>query len=121
MLLVNVLAGPAFDAGFAKAIMWTGSFLVVFGLMMTSIARQYWQFVLAQGLAVGIGFGLLFLPSVAIIPQYFKEHRALANGIVASSAGVGTSTMGVFFLGSSVDSEYTFFRWNNFPHHILPT
>ena len=36
-----------------------------------SICKEYWQFVLAQGIVCGIGFGLLFTPSIAIIPQYF--------------------------------------------------
>jgi hypothetical protein len=38
-------------------------------MMMTSICREYWQVVLAQGLVVGIGAGCMLLPSVAVMPQ----------------------------------------------------
>ena len=44
---------------------------------------------LAQGLIVGLGFGCLFVPSVAIIPGYFSKKRALAVGIAASGSSVG--------------------------------
>ncbi len=63
--------------------------MVVFGYMMTSLASQYYQIMLAQGLCVGIGTGCLFVPSVALLPQYFKKKRALANGIAATGASIG--------------------------------
>ena len=57
--------------------------------MMTSLCTQYWQTMLAQGVVVGIGNGCLFVPSVAIIPQYFTSKKSLANGIAASGASFG--------------------------------
>lgn len=56
---------------------------------MTSLATRYWQIMLAQGLCVGLGAGCLFVPSVAILPQYFQKRRALANGIAASGSSIG--------------------------------
>jgi len=89
LVFIGVLTGPAYDAGYFKAIIWTGSFLVVFGYMMTSLCTRYWQVMLAQGLVVGVGSGCLFVPSAAIIPQYFLKKRALANGISASGSALG--------------------------------
>ncbi|EMC98162.1 hypothetical protein BAUCODRAFT_137947 [Baudoinia panamericana UAMH 10762] len=85
----TIFAGPLFDRGYVRLLVWTGSFLVVFGLMMTSLCNQYWQIMLAQGLCMGIGAGGLFITSVAIIPQYFTTKRAFAIGIAASGSSLG--------------------------------
>jgi len=66
-----------------------GSATAVFGMMMTSICKEYWQVVLAQGVVTGIGMGAMYLPSVAIMPQYFKTRRAFATGIAASGSSFG--------------------------------
>lgn len=57
--------------------------------MMTSLCREYWQVVLAQGIVVGLGNGFLWVPSVAILPQYFTTRKSLANGIAAAGSSCG--------------------------------
>lgn len=69
--------------------MIAGTFLTVFGMMMTSICKEYWQLVLTQGLIVGVGAGCMLLPSVAVFPQYFTKRRALATGIAAAGSSLG--------------------------------
>jgi MFS family permease len=39
-----------------------GTFLHIFGLMMTSISTEYYQFFLAQGVCSAIGCSFLFYP-----------------------------------------------------------
>ncbi|KAK1757842.1 putative major facilitator superfamily transporter protein [Echria macrotheca] len=85
LLLVGIVSGPLFDAGYFQAMMRTGLFMVIFGLFMTSICKAYWQFLLAQGFCIGIGMGLLFLPATGVLSQYFARHRSLVIGV--SSAG----------------------------------
>lgn len=85
----TVFAGPVFDAGHARVLVVTGSFLVVLGFFMTSLCSTYWQLMLAQGLCVGIGNGCLFLPAIAIIPSYFTTKKAFAMGIAASGSSLG--------------------------------
>ncbi|PKK41920.1 hypothetical protein CI102_14505 [Trichoderma harzianum] len=68
LMSVGVITGPLFDLGYFP-------FLVPFGSFM--------------GLCVGIGTGCLFVPSVALLPQYFRQKRALANGIAATGASIG--------------------------------
>jgi len=88
-LIVGVATGPIYDAGYFQTLVWTGSILVVFGIMMTSLCTQYWEVMLAQGICVGLGSGCLFIPSVAILPQYFTTKKAFANGIAASGSSLG--------------------------------
>jgi MFS family permease len=91
MLLVigGFVTGPIFDAGYLRAMVLTGSFASVFGMMMTSICKEYWQVMLTQGLVVGFGSGCMLLPSVAIMPQYFTNRRAFATGIAAAGSSIG--------------------------------
>lgn len=56
---------------------------------MTSLCRQYWQAILAQGLVTGLGYACIFIPSLAIIPLYFDKRRALALGVAASGSSFG--------------------------------
>ncbi|KAH5760898.1 hypothetical protein HBI16_185250 [Parastagonospora nodorum] len=66
-----------------------GSFLHVFGLMMTSISHEYYQIFLAQSVASAAGCSFLFFPTLAAIGQYFSKHRALALGIAVSGSSIG--------------------------------
>ncbi|KAJ3495488.1 hypothetical protein NLG97_g3359 [Lecanicillium saksenae] len=59
------LTGTLYDSGYFRHMMWVGTFMMVFGLMMTSLANKYWQFILAQSLCVGGGMGLLALGALA--------------------------------------------------------
>jgi MFS family permease len=93
LLIIGVITGPLYDAGYFRPLVFTGSFLVVFGMMMTSLCAAYWQVILAQGLCVGIGSGCLFIPSVAIVSTYFSTKKALATGIAAS----GSSIAGIIY------------------------
>lgn len=47
------------------------------------------QVFLAQGVGVGLGVGLLFLPSLSIVSHHFRARRAIATGIVVSGASCG--------------------------------
>jgi MFS family permease len=94
LFLVGVLVGPIFDKGYLKSLIATGLFLVVFGLMMTSLSTRYWQVFLAHGVTVGIGCAFLFLPSIAIVATYFTSRRAIATGITASGGSIGKLSPG---------------------------
>lgn len=89
LLFVGAATGPLFDAGYTRYLLLFGWLMIPLGLMMTSISSQFWHFLLAQGFCVGLGCSSIFIPSVAILPQYFKRKRAFANGIAATGSGVG--------------------------------
>lgn len=89
LLIVGVITGPVYDAGYFKPLLWTGSFLIVFGHMMLSLCTQYYQVLLAQAFCIGIGAGCLFIPSVAILSTYFNSKLAAATGLAASGSSLG--------------------------------
>ncbi len=84
-----IIFGPVYDRGYPRLLAVSGSFLVVFGLMMTSLCTQYWQLILAQGVCVGLGGGCIFITAVATVGVYFTRRRALAIGIAASGSSLG--------------------------------
>ena len=86
---VGFFTGPLFDQGYLRSLLISGTFCLVFGMMMTSLCREYWHLVLAQGLVVGLGCGLVFVPAIAVLPTYFSSKRALTLGIGASGSSLG--------------------------------
>lgn len=87
--VMGLVAGPIYDRGYLRHLLVTGSFLVVFGLMMLSLCKEYWQALLSQAFCVGIGAGLLFVPTVSVIPTYFTTQIGLAIGIASSGSSLG--------------------------------
>ncbi|KAI9743215.1 MAG: hypothetical protein M1818_003061 [Claussenomyces sp. TS43310] len=85
--------GPLFGrllAAFgATAIMIPCSVLCVFALCMTSLCKEYYQIILAQGLCFGFGAGGVFTTAVVCAGQWFERRRGLAMGITISGASIG--------------------------------
>lgn len=94
LMLLGPIAGTLYDAGYFRQLLIGGLFLIIFGQFMTSLAREYYQVVLAQGLCAGTGMGLTFLPTTAILSQYFSGGRlALVLGLASS----GSPMAGIIF------------------------
>ena len=89
LFIVGAATGPIYDAGHLRQLLVVGTFMTVFGMMMTSICKTYWQVFLAQGITVGIGNGCLFLSSVVIVSQYFTTKKAIATGIASLGSSLG--------------------------------
>lgn len=103
-------AGKLFDAGYFHHIQIAGALLFVFScvyylrtepyelmtlihnrLFMLSLVdiSKYYQIFLSQGVGVGIGCGLMFLPALSIQAHHWKKRRALAMGIVLTGSSFG--------------------------------
>ena len=67
MLFVSPLSGRLFDLYGPRLPIAIGTFLHVFGLMMTSLSTKYYQFVLSQSVCSGIGASLIFTPVIAAV------------------------------------------------------
>lgn len=51
--------GRAFDLYGPRPIMTLGTATLVFSVMMTSISKQYYQYILSQGILFGLGVGMM--------------------------------------------------------------
>ena len=93
VVIVGVVAGPLFDQGYIRALMATGCFLIVCGMMMLSFCKTYYQIILAQGICVGLGAGLVYIPTLAIISTQFTTKRPFAIGCASSGSSIGWSKL----------------------------
>jgi hypothetical protein len=68
---------------------YAGSIGMVFCIMMISLCHSFWQFLLSQGVLLGICMALATWPMVALVGQYFKRSRAAATGFVVAGSSLG--------------------------------
>lgn len=95
----GIVFGPVYDQGYVRWMITAGTFLVVLGFMMTSISKQYYQVLLAQGFCIGIGTSCLYIPAIALVPAYFTTRRALAMGVAAVGSSLGATVYPLLFEG----------------------
>ncbi|KAH8171054.1 major facilitator superfamily protein [Sarocladium implicatum] len=84
----GMLGGPLFDR-YGAWVIRPAAILYVFSMMMLSLCKEYWQFMLVQGILMGVVMGLLQFPAFAAVSQYFDKKRAAALGIVVSGSSIG--------------------------------
>lgn len=89
MFLGGSWVGRLYDNYGPRYIVLIGSFLHVFGLMMASISKEYYQFLLSQGVCSAIGASMVFYPAFNCVTTWFFKRRALGFGIAASGSSLG--------------------------------
>jgi len=94
LILGGVVTGPIYDAGYVREMICAGTVLTVFGVMMLSLATEYYQIMLTQGVAVGIGSGIVYPPSITLVAATFGSKY---RGLAVSFATCGTTIGGIVF------------------------
>ena len=69
--------------------MLAGSCMFGGGFIAASFASRIWHLYLSQGALVGLGVGFIYVPSIAVLSQWFAKKRSLANGISSAGSGIG--------------------------------
>ncbi|KAE8328052.1 major facilitator superfamily domain-containing protein [Aspergillus sergii] len=89
LLVLGLITGPLYDAGYFYHLLSSGSFMIVLGQIMLSLSKKWYQVLLSQGFCIGIGTGLILIPGVAVLSTYFSTKLALADGVAAAGSGLG--------------------------------
>ncbi|EGD86754.1 hypothetical protein H112_05263 [Trichophyton rubrum D6] len=89
IFMIGTFSGRAIDAGYYRTILVAGLFLQILEVFMTSVAQEYWQIFLAQGVCQGIGNGLIYTPTVSLVSTYFSKRRAMAMAITSGGGATG--------------------------------
>uniref|UniRef100_A0A060TIU0 ARAD1D49390p n=1 Tax=Blastobotrys adeninivorans TaxID=409370 RepID=A0A060TIU0_BLAAD len=89
LFFIGTFSGRLTDAGYFKILLVSGVIIQLVGIFMTSLCKEYYQIILAQGVCVGIGNGLTFCPTISVVAPYFDRKRGLAMAVVAAGSGTG--------------------------------
>ncbi|CAG8942994.1 unnamed protein product [Penicillium salamii] len=109
-LAAGAVGGPLFDR-YGAWVIRPAAVLYVFALMMTSLCEQYWQFMLAQGVLLGISMGFLQFPSMAAVMQYFDKNIAAALGAAVAGSSIGGVVIPIA-LSKMLNSTSLGFGWS---------
>ncbi|KAL7938906.1 major facilitator superfamily domain-containing protein [Trichoderma chlorosporum] len=89
LFLGGAVVGPIFDKYGSRALMFSGTAVCLLSFICSSFATQFYQYLLAQGILLGVGNALLFYPATGAISEWFNHKRGLALGIALSGSSVG--------------------------------
>ncbi|KAL0830433.1 hypothetical protein ABMA28_002604 [Loxostege sticticalis] len=91
---VYLAAGPIVSALCNKygcrAVCVAGSLVATTAFVLSTFSKSVTVMMITYGLLGGIGFGMIYLPSVVAVGYYFETRRSLATGIAVCGSGVGT-------------------------------
>ncbi|KIM43683.1 hypothetical protein M413DRAFT_68867 [Hebeloma cylindrosporum] len=108
---IGLPAGRLFDAGYFHHCLLSGSIIYLLSIFMLSLAQphHYYQNLLSQGVGMGVGMGIMFIPALTITSHYFQERRSMAMGVVISGSSLG----GVIYpvLLNNIFQRTSGFKW----------
>lgn len=81
--------GRIFDSYGHRWLLYCGTVVFVFGIMMTSLATEYYQYILAQGVVAPVGCSAISTTVTACIMTWFKQKRGTALGLAVSGSAAG--------------------------------
>jgi len=88
--LSGTVTGLLSDRVGPRPVILCGLTSVVLGLAATAAAKGPADFVARFGLPVGLGVGMIYVPSIAAVQRWFLHRRGLASGLAVAGIGVGT-------------------------------
>ncbi|KAM3508001.1 hypothetical protein MY11210_006923 [Beauveria gryllotalpidicola] len=89
MSSMGPIVGMLYDKYGPRQLIFVGTVLHVFGLMMCSLGTRYYQILLAQGVCSAIGVSAIFQPAMSCIHGWFDKKRGAAFGILATGSSLG--------------------------------
>lgn len=76
-----------------KVPMFVGTVIYTLSMIFAGLSHKIWELFLTQGVMFGIGIGLVYMPTLPVLAQWFSKKRGLATGITSAGAGVGSLVM----------------------------
>ncbi len=85
-----IISGLLYDKLGPSPLVIIGGLFFCTGLIGTSVVDYLWQGYIVYGIGCGFGGGLFVSPLFALAVAWFRKHRAVAQGLVATGPGLGT-------------------------------
>jgi len=77
-------AGRLVDRYDPRLVVFSGGLIAALGLIVSKYATNLWEIYLSYGFLIGLGDGVLYITSVAIVSRWFTKRRPLAIGIITT-------------------------------------
>ncbi|KAM5538089.1 hypothetical protein V8D89_008286 [Ganoderma adspersum] len=88
VFIPGLVVGRIFDMGYVKLPLGLASALLVTATFLTAECKEYWQFLLCQGIAIGLACGTIFGIIMGAPPHWFKRKLGRALGTMALGSSV---------------------------------
>jgi MFS family permease len=115
-LLCGPFAGGLLNKYNARIVVIGGALVASLGFFISTFSPNIFFHLISYGFIGGTGFGLIYLPGIVVVSQYFESKRALATGIAVAGSGFGTFVMPVmckFFIESMKLNLFNIFYIKN--------
>ncbi|KAH9509415.1 hypothetical protein Btru_045844 [Bulinus truncatus] len=83
-----------------------GAIIAGLGFILSTWAPDIYYLYFTCGIMAGIGFGLIYLPAIVCVAQYFEKRRSFATGLAVCGSGFGT-----FVLAPITEMLVTEYSW----------
>jgi len=90
---IGLFNGPILRTFSYRTVAIGGSIAVFIGMLLTSFAVTFWQFLVYYGILLAIGCGLSMAAFSFAVNSYFKKRRGMAMGIAMTATGLGPVVM----------------------------
>ncbi|XP_026846740.1 monocarboxylate transporter 12 [Drosophila persimilis] len=98
--IASIMVGVTFSSGpisssfvnryGCRAVTIAGAILAASCIIVSMFAQNVLTLIITIGFGTGLGFGLIYLPAIVSVTQYFDSKRSLATGIAVCGSGFGT-------------------------------
>ncbi|XP_016995684.2 monocarboxylate transporter 12 [Drosophila takahashii] len=98
--IASIMVGVTFSSGpisssfvnryGCRAVTIAGAILAASCIIVSMFAQNVLTLIITIGFGTGLGFGLIYLPAIVSVTQYFEAKRSLATGIAVCGSGFGT-------------------------------
>lgn len=98
--IASIMVGVTFSSGpisssfvnryGCRAVTIAGAILASSCIIVSMFAQNVLTLIITIGFGTGLGFGLIYLPAIVSVTQYFEARRSLATGIAVCGSGFGT-------------------------------
>jgi len=89
-LLIGPIAAASVNRYGTRCTCITGSLISSVAIFLSSFSGSVACLVITYGIFGGIGIGLMYVPAVVAVGEYFSLRLSLATGICVTGSGVGT-------------------------------
>ena len=90
---LGAISGPFADRIGPRRVIAVGSVLVGAGLLFAAMTQRLWQVYFTYSLGIGLGVGIIYVPSVSAVQHWFVQQRGFASGLAVAGIGLGTLMM----------------------------